>query len=191
MSRTKNLNAAIALAIAAAVTQAKAKHPEANAFGTYYEVLNGELVGVHCNMLPAQGLTDCMGTWLGSTAKKGGWYVGLYANAINPASGWTAANVAGTAGEITSNTEGYTEATRPQFTPNAAAAGVIDNVGQEAAFSIVSAGTVTVEGAFLISDNARGGTAGVLASAARYPAPRQLQDGDNYKVGYRVTMTSA
>lgn len=183
----RNLEAAIAAAVAAKA----AEHPGDNAFGTYYGVLNGEIVDVTCNLLPAQGLTDNLATWLGSTNKKAGWYIGLYANAINPASGWTAANVAATAGEITSLSEGYSETTRPQYTPNAASAGVIDNVGQEAAFSIVSSGTVTVEGAFLISDNARGGTAGVLGSGARYTNPRLLQNGDSYKVGYRVTLTSS
>ena len=183
-------------AIAASVAARKAANPKANAFGTYYEILNGELVGVQTvevnpNMLPAEGIKDCLDTWLGATAKKAGWYLGLFANAINPASTWTGANVAATAGEITSQSEGYSQATRPQFTPNASTGGAIDNVGQEAAFSIVATGTVNVEGAFLVSDNARGGTAGVLASAARYAATRVLQNGDNYKVGYRVTLTSA
>lgn len=188
---------ALESAIAASVAARKAEHPEANAFGTYYEIVNGKLVGVHSepvlspNMLPAQGIKDNLDTWLGATAKKAGWYIGLYATAINPASTWTAANVAATAGEITSTTEGYSEVTRPQFTANASTGGAIDNVGQEAAFTIVSSGVVNVEGAFLISDNARGGTVGVLASAARYPNTRQLQNGDNYKVGYRVTLTSA
>lgn len=183
-------------AIAASVAARQAEHPEANAFGTYYEILNGQIVGVHTepvltpNMLPAEGIKDCLDTWLGGTAKKAGWYIGLYASAINPASTWTGANVAATAGEITSQTEGYSEVTRPQFTPNAAAGGAIDNVGQEAAFTIVSTGIVNVEGAFLISDNARGGTAGVLGSAARYANTRALQNGDAYKVGYRVTLTS-
>ena len=183
-------------AIAASVAERKALHPECNAFGTYYEILNGELVGLHDapvlspNLLPAEGILDALGTWLGATAKKAAWYLGLYANAINPASTWKAANVAATAGELTSLTEGYSESTRPQFTPNAAANGAIDNVGQEAAFTIATAGTVNIEGAFLISDNTRGGTAGVLGSAARYAQTRALQNGDNYKVGYRVTLTS-
>ncbi len=197
MNVSMNDRRALDRAIQAFVAERKAKNPGANAFGTYYEILNGKLVGLHDapvltpNNLPAEGIADCLDTWLGSKAKKSAWYLGLYANAINPASSWTAANVAATAGEITSTTEGYSETTRPQFTPNATANGACDNVGQEAAFTIVSSGTVNVEGAFLISDNARGGTAGVLASAARYKATRQLQDGDNYKVGYRVTLTSS
>lgn len=183
-------------AIQASVAARQAANPEANAFGTYYEILNGKLVGVHTvevspNILPTEGIVDCLGTWLGATAKKAGWYLGLYANAINPAAGWTAANVAATSGEITSQAEGYSETTRPQFVANAAAAGAIDNVGHEAAYTIVSTGSVSIEGAFLISDSARGGTSGALASATRFPATRIVQNGDNYKVGYRVTLTSA
>jgi hypothetical protein len=183
-------------AIAASIAERQAAYPQANAFGTYYEILNGELVGVHTvdvspNLLPTEGIIDCLDTWLGATAKKAGWYIGIYANAVNPASGWTAANVAANAGEITSQTEGYSETTRPQFVANAAAAGAIDNVGHEATFSIVGTGDITVNGALLISDSAKGGTNGKLASATRFGATRTLQNGDSYKIGYRVTLTSA
>jgi hypothetical protein len=159
------------------------------AFGHYWEIVNGKLVNVFHNALPTEGLNNCLNTWLGATAKPAAWYLGLYATAINPAAGWTAANVVATAGEITSAVEGYTQATRPVFTPNAAAAGVCDSVGSEAQYTIATATELLVEGCFLISDNVRGGTTGKLGSAARYPLTRHLQNADDYRLGFRVTLT--
>lgn len=194
----KNVNRrALDAAIASSIADRQKVAPGANAFGTYYEILNGELVGTHSvdidvspNNLPTEGILDCLETWLSGRAKKSGWFLGLYANAVAPAAGWTAANVAATAGEITSTTQGYVETTRQQFVPNAATGGAIDNVGEEATFTIIGAGDISVEGAFLISDSSRGGTSGVLASATRYASTRKLQAGDIYKVGYRITLTS-
>lgn len=195
MSNTRTLNRLIDESI----RRRKAKNPNQNAFGTYWEKVNGVLVAVHDadpiieNILPTQGIHNCLDVWLGGTAKAAGSYLALYANAVNPAANWTASNVASTSGEITSTSQGYTQATRPQFTPNAAGAtvsGSIDNVGQEAVFTINGTGPVNIEGVFLITNNTRGGTTGVLLSAARYPSTRVLQDDDDYRLGYRVTITS-
>lgn len=172
-----------------------------NSFGHYWEIINGVLVmvgasalvvpdvGIIGNAQPTEGLNNMFDTTYGTKAKPAGWYLGLYANAINPASTWTAATVAATAGEINSTAEGYTQTTRPQYTPNVADGGIGDNVGEEATFTIATASTLNVEGVILISSSVIGGTAGVLGSAARYPATRQLQNADSYKLGFRVTFT--
>jgi hypothetical protein len=190
-----NMRRAIETAIEADIRRQKALGSKKSQFGHYWEIVNGvlvrtgELVDVTGNAQPTQGVNNMLDTWLGATAKPAGWYVTLYANAINPASGWTASNFASTAGEITSNTEGFTEATRPQFVPNPAASGVIDSVGTEAAFTIITATELLVEGIAILSSNVRGGTGGVLGSAARYTSTRHLNNGDDYRAGFRVTVT--
>lgn len=184
--------------IAASIRDSREKHPEANAFGTYWEKVNGIYVSagsaplVTPNILPTEGLNNALDTWLGNVAKPAGWYIALYSGAITPDATWTAANFASNATEITSATEGYSQATRPQWVQAAAAAaGVIDNIGGEAAFTIVCTTTINVNGVGMLSSNTRGGTGGKLASAARYATTRVLANGDNYEVGYRTTFTSS
>lgn len=184
-------------ALDANIREQRERHPERNAFGQYWEKVNGVYVAihdaplVHDNLLPTEGLNNVLDVWLGAVAKPAGWYIALYSGAVAPAANWTAANFAANATEITSQTEGYSEATRPQFTPAAAAAnGVIDNIGSEAEYTIVCTTSINVNGVGMLSSNARGGTAGKIASAARYGATRVLQNGDAYEVGYRTTFTS-
>lgn len=199
MNENQQLQALIDESVARRVAHIRGRGAPArmHAFGTYWERVNGVLVGVHAdeelieNTLPDEGIHHCLNVWLGVTAKAAGWYLGLGASAVNPASSWTAGNVAANAGEIVSTTQGYSGATRPQWTPNPAESKHIDNVGQEAVFNIVCTGALSIESVFLISDNARGGTAGKLASAARYPTTRILQNGDTYSLGYQVTLASA
>lgn len=184
--------------LASALLDARQKNPMANAFGTYWEKINGVYVSAGCsplvtpNMLPTEGLNNALDTWLGSVSKPAGWYIALYSGAVSPAANWTAANFASNASEITSEAEGYTGATRPQWVKNAAAAGgVIDNIGSEAAYAIVCTTTINVNGVGMLSSNSRGGTAGIIASSARYGSTRTLSNGDNYEVGYRTTFVSS
>lgn len=160
--------------------------------GTYRERVNGDLAGEHKNLIAGQGYQWLLNVALGSTSKAAGFYLALFGNAINPATGWTAANFAATAGEITSQSEGYASATRPQWVPATAvisgAGAYADNYANEAAFVIAATSTLTVTGAALLSDNTRGGTSGVLVSASRYAIARTLQDADNYELGYRVEL---
>lgn len=160
--------------------------------GTYRERVNGDLAGEHKNLIAGQGYQWLLNVALGAASKAAGFYLALFGNAINPATGWTAANFAATAGEITSQSEGYASATRPQWVPATAvisgAGAYADNYANEAAFVIAATSTLTVTGAALLSDNARGGTSGALVSASRYSIARTLQDGDNYQLGYRIEL---
>ena len=158
--------------------------------GVYWEKINGVLVGVTPNIVTNEGLNKTLKVMFGADAKISSWYIALWNNAIDPASTWTAANFTATAGEITSVSQGYSGANRILWNPTVPSANIIDNVGQEASFTIVCTTTITVWGAALISAQARGATTGVLASAARYASIRTLSNGDTYEVGYRLTATS-
>lgn len=160
------------------------------ACGMYIHDVNGQDERIDRNLLTDEGLTHMLAVVLGNAAKLSQWYLALYSGAISPAAGWTAANFAATANEIVSGTEGYSETTRRVFQPGTATSNTIDNTANKAAFTIVTASSLTVQGAALLSDNVKGGTSGILVSATRFTTPRVLQNTDIYNVGYRVVLTS-
>lgn len=160
--------------------------------GYFSEWVNGEFMGEHQNLVVDQGMIDILNTYFGSTAKKAGFYVSLFAGAVNPAAGWTAASYPATASEITSGSEGYSQSTRPQYVVvNASSSTQIDNYAAKAAFTIVTASTLTVNGAAIVTESTKGSTSGVLVAASRYGTARTLQNGDAYEVGYRFVAASS
>lgn len=166
--------------------------------GVYFPLARVAIVGEYednygrtPNLIPTEGLNHILMVALSNTAKLNNFYLALFSNNYTPTNTLTAANFAATAGEITSNTEGYSETTRRQWTPTAAAGGVIDNYTAKAAFSIETATSVTIRGAALLSDNVKGSASGVLISAAKFANDRVEYDGNTYNLGYRVTATGA
>jgi len=104
----------------------------------------------------------------------------------NPVAGDTAAVHAGFT-EIVP----YSNATRPACTFGTATTAdpsVISNSASPAAFSINA--TATVGGAFLISNNTKGGFTGVLFSASDFAAPgdRTVASGDTLNVTYTFSL---
>ncbi len=159
------------------------------AAGFYHHTVNGKDLQIDQNNIPDAAVLDILNVYFGATAKQAAWYLALFAGALNPPDNLTGANFAATMSEITSGTEGYSELTRPQFTPGGAAGGVIGNLSNKAQFSIVTTGSIIVEGAGLLSTSAKGGTSGICASAARFANPRELFNGDDFELGYTVTLT--
>jgi hypothetical protein len=157
-------------------------------YGHYISTVNGRDRMVHPNLLPDAGILRILNIAFGAQAKESGFYLALFAGAVDPVPGWTAANFAANSSENVSTSQGYASATRPAWAPNVAAAGAIDNVGVESSFAIVATTSITVNGAALLSSSTRGGTGGTLFSAARFAVPRTLYNGDNFGLGYRVTL---
>lgn len=143
------------------------------------------------NLVPAQGILHFLNVTLGASPKLSNWYLAPFSGAVNPAANWTAANFAANATEIVSASEGYSNVTRPQWTPGAAAAGVIGNLTNRAVFNIVCTTTINIAGAGLLSDNVRGGVDGVLISASRYNSVRTVNNGDAFELGYEVELTDS
>lgn len=139
------------------------------------------------NLVPTEGLNHILMVALSNTAKLNNFYIALYSGNYTPTAALTAANFAATATEIVSNTEGYSEVTRPVWTPTITAAGVMDNYVAKAAFTIATATQVTIRGAALLSDPVKGSTSGVLISAAKFAADRVEYSGNIYNLGYRVS----
>ncbi len=157
--------------------------------GEYYDRVNGGEWCLIPNLVVTEGQAHILNTALGSTAKPAGYYLALFSGAAAPAANWKAANFASVASEIVSLTEGHTSATRPVWTPTNTNNNVIDNMTAVASVTIATATTLNVTGAALLSNSTRGGTSGVLISAAKYPATRTLQNGDVYEIGYRISLT--
>ena len=143
------------------------------------------------NLVVNEGLQYMAGTALdGSTARITSWYLGLYgaASSNNPAAGDTMSSHAGWT-EVTD----YTEATRPAATFVAATTAnpsVVTNSASKAQFTMNA--TTTVGGAFLTSNNTKGGTTGTLFSAKDFNSPgdRSVVSGDVVLVTYTFSLSA-
>lgn len=156
--------------------------------GRYTHSVNGGDEEIDYNLIPAEGIAYLLDSALGSASKITSWYLAVFSGNVNPASNWTAANFAAQASEITSLTEGYSNTTRPAWTPGASSGGVIGNLTTKAVFNIVCTTSVNISGAALLSDNTRGGTTGKLISASRFGTVRQVYSGDAFELGYEVEL---
>lgn len=159
--------------------------------GEYFDRINGGEWHTTGNLVVNEGLTHLLNVALGSTAKPAGYYLALFSGATAPAANWTAANFASVASEIVSMTEGYTNATRPSWTPANTLTNSIDNFASVASLTIATAATLNVTGAAMLTNSVRGGTTGTLISASKYAAARTFQNGDVYEVGYRLSFSAA
>lgn len=159
--------------------------------GEYMDRVNGGDTTFTKNLIPKEALMHVLNVAIGSKAKPAGSYLALFSGAAAPADNWTAANFTATANEITSLTEGYSNATRPEFIPSDTSdQKYIDNFSNVARVTIVTTSQLNVTGVALLTNNQRGGTTGVLLSATKYPATRVFQNGDVFDIGYRITATS-
>lgn len=167
--------------------------PSAKVFiaGTYFHDVNGQDERSDPNLLPDEGLMYLLTVGLYNGTKLGTWYLSLYAANYTPLPALTAASYPATASEISSSSEGYTESTRPIWTPSAPVSNMIDNLATKAAFTIATASSLTVNGAALLSDAAKGAVTGKLVSATKFSASRTLYNTDVFNLAYRVQLTSS
>lgn len=141
------------------------------------------------NLVVNVGLKDMNDKYFTGSSYTAVWYLGLI---TGPGSGTTIAagdTMASHAG-WTENTS-YSQATRPAATFGAATTAdpsVISNSASVAVFSIN--GTATIAGAFLTSNNTKGGTTGILFSASDFQSPgdRAVVSGDTLNVTYQFSL---
>lgn len=143
------------------------------------------------NLVVNVGLKDMNDKYFSGSGYTATWYLGLYGAGVSntPAADDTAASHVGWT-EITP----YSNATRPVATFAAATAAdpsVITNSAAPAVYNVNA--TATVGGAFLISDETKDGTTGVLFSAADFSAPgdRNVSSGDTITVTYTFSLAAA
>jgi hypothetical protein len=140
------------------------------------------------NLVVNEGLQDMNAKYFTGTTYTAAWYLGLYgAGASNsPAAGNTMSSHSSWT-EVTA----YSQATRPACTfgtPTTANPSVATNSASPATFSINA--TTTVGGAFLTTSNTKGGSTGVLYSAADFSSPgdRSVVSGDTLSVTYTLSL---
>lgn len=137
------------------------------------------------NLVVDQGLNKLLDVMFNGSGQITNWYLGLFEGNYTPVAGLTAANVAANATECVA----YDEAARPGFTGAAAAGKVVTNSAAKATFTFNA--TKNVYGAFLISDATKGGTSGVLFSAARFTAAKAVVATDQLLLTYTFTGSSS
>ena len=140
------------------------------------------------NLVVNGGLQDMNAKYFTGSAYTATWYLGLYGSGStnNPAASDTMSSHAGWT-EVTA----YSQSTRPACTfgtPSTANPSVATNSASQASFSINA--TTTVGGAFLTSSNTKGGTTGILFSAADFQSPgdRSVVSGDTLSVTYTFSL---
>lgn len=161
----------------------------AAATGEYKYRTNGGEWESAKNLITNEGLNYILNTAFGSKPKASNFYVALFSGTAAPDSTWTAASFSATANEIVSLTEGYTNATRPEWKPTDTTTQRIDNNANVAKVTIATAGTLTVTGMALLTASGKGSTTGTLISAFKFPTARVFQSGDIFEVGYFVGLT--
>lgn len=138
------------------------------------------------NLVVNEGLQLMNDTFFDGSSYTAAWYLGLI---TGPSSGTTfaAADTMASHGGWTEDTT-YSNANRPTVTFGSATLADPSVIATTAtSFSIN--GATTVAGAFLTTDNTKGGTTGTLFSASDFTGgDRLLQSGDTLNVTYTFTL---
>ncbi len=140
------------------------------------------------NLVVDVGLQDMNNKYFLGSAYTATWYIGLYGSGASnsPAAGNTMASHSSWTEET-----GYSQATRPACTfatPTTANPSVATNSASPAVYSINA--TATIGGAFLVSENTKGGSTGTLYSASDFTSPgdRSVVSGDTLNVTYTLSL---
>jgi hypothetical protein len=132
------------------------------------------------NLVVTTGKNDLLNKYFLGSAYTAAFYVGLK-GAGTIAAGDTMASHAGWS-EIT----GYSNATRPAFSPASSTAGSSTNSASPAVFNINASNTIA--GCLITTSNVQSpGTAGTLFSAADFASSRAVLSGDTLTVTYTVS----
>lgn len=140
------------------------------------------------NLVVNQGLQDMNAQYFKGSTYNAAWYLGLIQG---PGSGVTIAAGDTAASHTWTESTAYSNSTRPTCTFGTATTAnpsVTTNSASQAAFTIN--GTATIAGAFLISNSTKGGSTGVLYSAAKFASPgdRSVASGDTLNVTYTLSL---
>jgi hypothetical protein len=131
------------------------------------------------NLVTTAGKTDIIDKYLKGSAYTAAWYLGLKGSGTAAAAD-TMASHAGWS-EVTA----YAAATRPAITWGTTSAG--SNTASAVSFSINA--SVTVAGAFTVTDSTKSGTTGTLYSAGDFAAARSAANGDTINVTPTLSAT--
>jgi len=141
------------------------------------------------NLVVNVGLKDMNDKYFSGSTYSATWYLGLV-NGPGSGNTYAAGDTMASHAGWTENT-GYTQGARPAASFGAATTAdpsVISNTGSPASFSINA--TSNIAGAFLTSNNTKGGTTGVLFSVSNFTSPgdRSVVSGDTLNVTYTFSL---
>ena len=176
----------------AATTQRNVGVGAAKGLSTHYRVEardskgNLKWIDEFDNLVVTAGLNDSLDKHFKGSTYTAAWYVGLTdgtptfdpADTMSSHTGWV---------EVTA----YDEAVRQTLTLGSVSAGSVNNIGNEAIFTISSDSTTT-GGAFVVSNSTKGGSTGVLYGGGAFSkGDKTLDDGDTLSVTVTLTATAA
>ncbi len=136
------------------------------------------------NLVPDEGIEYILRGALLSGTPITSWSVAIFEGNYTPTTSVTAVTVTAASTECVS----YSGTTRVGWT-GAYAAGTADNSASKAEFTMTA--DKTVYGAFLVSNNTKGGNTGTLLSIARFNSPKSLETTDILRITAGITLLSA
>lgn len=154
---------------------------------TYEHIRDGKVIDTwkEKNIVVNQGLNYILEAALSGGTVNTTHYVGLFSNNYTP-------NNAGVGTLVTDLTEvnaKYNETTRPTWSEAGASSQTISNSASPAAFTFNA--SETIYGAFLISNNTKGGTTGTLIAASKFASSRAVVLNDVLNVTYTLSASSS
>ncbi len=139
---------------------------------------------IECNIVVNEGLDHLLDVTLSGATQITTWYLGLTDGTPTVAGADTMSSHAGWV-EVTA----YDEANRVTWSDGGVSSQSVDNSASQARFTISANGTV-IGGAFLVSNNTKGGSTGTLYAAGAFTAAdKDLDDDDTLDV--TATFTQA
>lgn len=136
------------------------------------------------NIVVNEGLNSLLEIYFRGSTQITSWFLGVFEGNYTPVAGLTAATVTSASTECTA----YASATRPAYSPAAAASQSINNSASRASF--VFDATKTIYGAFLVSNSTKSATTGTLFSAARFATAKSVDNGDELLLTYTFTAST-
>jgi len=139
-----------------------------------------------CNLVVNEGLDDSLDKHLKGSGYTAAWYMGLADGTPTFAAGDTMGSHAGWT-EVTA----YDEANRQTVTFGSVSGQSVDNSGSPAVFTIDSDDT-TIGGAFICTDDTKGGSSGTLYGGGAFSAgDKTLDDDDTLTVTVTCTASAS
>ena len=138
------------------------------------------------NIIPTAGLNALLDKMFGADTQVTQWYIMPFESDTTPSSATTYAT------PVFTESTAYDELVRQNFTPAAAAAGVITSTAAKATFTWSA--TKTIYGGALVSDDTKGDTAAtdaILFCAAKFTTPDPVEDDDVSKIWLEITAENA
>ena len=151
---------------------------------TYELIRDGKVIDTwkEKNIVVNQGLNYILDAALSGGTVNTTHYVGLFSNNYTPIAATLVTN-------LTEVNAKYNETARPTWSELGASSQTITNSVSPAAFTFNA--SETIYGAFLISNNTKGGTTGTLIAASKFSASRSVVAADVLNVSYTISASSS